>query len=236
MNSEKIKDTKEYPLKQPITNNQARKKFLSVAGKFLDRGLDMGYTLSGDVCGPLLELAKSFPNTLRDLGDKTRIQWEKVIELQGYKRKLGYAIRDAKMGVIRCTRRHDESPAKNAAILILEKSDRITVETNVCFDQARDLIAKNKNLEEGRKLTNPTVDELTKRLADAESCSRELNRAKDDLIVVEKQLSRERATVDGVIRQLKYELKYYLQGVSREQRIAANKLYGFTYRYPSPRR
>ncbi len=61
------------------------------------------------------------------------------------------------MGIIRHTRRHDQSPAGNASYLIPVRQKHICTKTNQVLDQARDLMAKAVQIKDGKELTNPTI-------------------------------------------------------------------------------
>ncbi len=98
--------------------------------------------------------------------------------------------------------------------------------TNKLLGQARDLIAKAVEIKDGKKLTNPTIEEMTNRVADAEACTLDANSTWEAYRQACKNASWARTQVNGVIRQLNYELNYHLAGETRETRIT---LYGFNW-------
>jgi len=216
-------------LKLRISNDKSRLHFLATVSAFLEQRIDLGFSLSLDLTQPAMSLARNFPIDLADQKKKAREKSCRIKERKDLFRTLGYSIRDARMGKIRYTRRHDELPEATAPFLIPLGGASTTADTDGLLAQARDLIRKSKRLKDGKALTNPTIDELTKRLADAESSCWAVNNAEESYKKAQKKAALRRDQVDGTIRQLNYELTYHLKSETPENRIAAMKLYGFKW-------
>jgi len=218
--------------KQRICNDQARVFIVSETAKFIKKNLSMGYNLSQRVCDDVKWADQNFAKELKDQAEKTRIFREKRAEQGDCKRKLGYAVNDAKMGVIRHARRHERPPAELSSTIIHDLDETACGTTHPLFTQARCLISHNQNYDHKVEITNPTIVELIERLDKAVASTIEAERAAKDKKEAEERVRSTRAFVDNLLRQLNMELTYHLRGKDRMAQIRVMGNYGYRWKEP----
>ena len=219
-------------LKVRITNDRTRQSLLIVAAQFLKSEAVKAFTLSQELCCHVIVLAQSFAEDLMNQSKAASLFHEKYAERNRAMRLLLFAIRDTQMGIIRRTRRHEKSPICFNTILIPDMRKRTDSDSNQWFEIARDLIAHKDRYQSSQEFTNPTIKELSERLDFAESAFWAAETAKEHLRSVSRQVAWTRTQVNGVIRQLNYELNYQLKGESRLDRIKKMMLFGFKWLEP----